>query len=97
MRKHLDDLQVRENKLKKKSEREKSFKISGIKMFNHPEMTPRAAGASTNRNKNNNSQRNSQAKMSSKEKQRIEVFNSSIEIQDLPVELVNEARTPALE
>ena len=34
MRTHLDPALVRENKLKKKSEREKSIKISGIRMFN---------------------------------------------------------------
>ena len=42
-------MSVNEKKLKKKSELEKSFKISGIKMFN-PELTPRSGGVPSLRN-----------------------------------------------
>ena len=43
MRNHIDQLTVSQNKLRKKSEREKSFKISGIKMFNHPELVSKSS------------------------------------------------------
>ena len=47
MRTHLDPALVRENRLKKKSEREKSIKISGIRMFNHEAATNRSPNLST--------------------------------------------------
>ena len=47
MRTHLDPALVRENKLKKKSEREKSIKISGIRLFNPEAAMNRSPNLST--------------------------------------------------
>ena len=49
MRTHLDPALIRENRLKKKSEREKSIKISGIRMFNHEAATNRSPNLSARR------------------------------------------------
>ena len=70
MRKHMDQLALNEKKLKQRSEREKSFKVSGIKMFN-PELTPRSGVKS---------HRNSVKKMKERLRQSVEkLLNSSNE------------------